>query len=88
MKYINNQSLNKGANTMVRTKTLKDYEFESIYDYCGMVLDSLTNGQRAQAKKQALTFSKAQRLDFLCYLDEIETSKEDKDFFIKAFILN
>ncbi len=46
-------------------KLLKAYQLESVEDYRLMVLTSLENGQRKQAKEQFMAMPKAERIEFL-----------------------
>jgi len=73
---------------MVGKKTLKDYEIDHIYDYYDMVLESLVNGQRTQAKEQGLRLTKLQRYDCLCHIANITADNNNEiEFFQRLFII-
>ena len=49
-------------------KLLKDYELTNITDYYEMIILSVINGNRTQAKEQFKEMKKEYRKDFLKYL--------------------
>lgn len=63
---------------MVSNKTLKDYEFKSIFDYYNYIVESIVNGQRQQAKELINNLSKEQKKDAINYFSIIGESEHDK----------
>ena len=53
---------------MISKTDLKEYEFDSIYEYFDYVLASEVNGQIAQVLELILDMSKAQRKECFAYL--------------------
>jgi hypothetical protein len=54
---------------MVSAKTIKSYDFNTIEEYFEYILDSITNGQRKQAKDLFVELSGKQKLSFYHYID-------------------
>lgn len=49
----------------ISKKDLKEYEFESMWDYYAYILESKTNGNYSQVNKLIKEMSLPQRFDFL-----------------------
>lgn len=49
---------------MVSKATIKAYDFESIDEYFGYIVDSKVNGQRTQAQRLYKLMSRAQKKQF------------------------
>tara|TARA_R110001632_G_scaffold70752_1_gene164628 strand:- start:13550 stop:13774 length:225 start_codon:yes stop_codon:yes gene_type:complete len=73
---------------MVSKKDLKEYGFEIVEYYFEMIIDSIVNGQRTQAREQINDLSKEQKKDFLWWLDHYENrskqATEARQFTIEA----
>jgi hypothetical protein len=54
---------------MVSKKTLKSYEFETIFDYFEYIFDSVSNGQKKQTKELFNKLSESQKIEFYEWLD-------------------
>lgn len=59
---------------MISKQDLKDYEFKDIDQYYDYVIDSEINGQFSQVRRLIKNLSKKQKLDFICYLERIDSS--------------
>ena len=70
---------------MVSKETLKEYEIESIYQYYDLIIDSIYDGQRKQARNYAKKLNKSQRLEFVYWLEDIYQD-DIKEWFIREFI--
>lgn len=57
---------------MVSKQTIKDYEFNTIYDYYDYVVESVLNGQRQQAKELVNGLSKAQKKEGIKHFAQLE----------------
>ena len=55
---------------MVSNKEIKGLDFDSIEQYYEYLLESVTNGQRTQARKLVEKLSTEQKKDALSYLSE------------------
>lgn len=73
---------------MISNKTLKEYDFNSIYQYYEMILESLINGNINQVKEQAKKLNKAQKIEFINYLPEICADANDKILFFTHLFIN
>ena len=67
-------------------KLLKEYDLTEVYQYYDMIIDSVINGQREQAKVQFLAMPKDYQKRFLIEIlfhsySDLTTS--DKEMFVK-----
>ena len=67
-------------------KLLKEYDLTEVYQYYDMIIDSVINGQREQAKNQFLAMPKDYQKRFLSEIlfhsySDLTTS--DKEMFVK-----
>ena len=69
---------------MVSRRLLKRYDLAEVWQYYD-ILDSYTNGQKAQAKRQAKKLNGFQRWEFLSYLEDIDL-QDEYTFFLKYFL--
>ena len=67
---------------MIGKKTLKEFEFKSIFDYFEYIIESRINGNYAQVKELIKSLSSSQWVDFVEYLKD--QSSQDIVTYIKA----
>lgn len=60
---------------MIGKKTLKAYEFKTIYNYYDYIVESRINGNYAQLKELIKSLSSSQWIDFVGYM--IENGNKD-----------
>lgn len=66
-------------------KLLKQYEFNSDMQYFEMIIESVINGQRTQAKEQFNAMPKDNKKDFVKSIYgncQTELTQDDKDMFL------
>jgi hypothetical protein len=67
-------------------KLLKLYHFREVGEYYAMILESVINGQRTQAKEQFSKMPKSNKIEFMAEVFRHQTTdflKEDAEMFIK-----
>ncbi len=62
---------------MVSANKIKGLDFETIEEYFQYIIDSITNGQKSQAKNLFIDLSAKQKLDFYHYVEMMEQSLID-----------
>ena len=68
---------------MIYQKDLKDYNFQSIWDYQNYILESKINGQYSQVERLIKDMSLSQRFEFIENLaSENSLSESDLTWFI------
>lgn len=73
---------------MISKKDLKDYGFSNMYEYCDMIIESYTNGQKKQVIEQINNMSRYQRHEFVDYMQlEVRHSEISSNECIEIFAL-